>query len=159
MSFKSSPIGFGLLVFGILSLNAYSDGIGTSNLPTWATRVDLPLTLTCSGCDLKCKMICAFKPYTKFCNGNPGWFTQGCLCCCGAASPVPVPPSPPPPSPPPPPPPRNPNDLCLAAETSFTSTPTSGTCTPNTCPACSCPGGATPTLSGCTLNLCQCCCT
>ncbi|KAI3873510.1 hypothetical protein MKW92_017514 [Papaver armeniacum] len=158
MSFQSLPFGFGLFVFGILAFNAYSEMVSAQCTPG-QRGVTFIGTLSCSTCEFKCKLTgCPFQPFTYFCPGMPGVLTDGCLCCCGKAAPVPVPPSPPPPSPPPPPPPRNPNDLCLPTETSFTSTPPSGTCTPNTCPACSCPGGATPTLSGCTLNLCQCCC-
>ncbi|KAI3919506.1 hypothetical protein MKW92_033018 [Papaver armeniacum] len=98
-SSKSSQIG--LFLFAILALSVY---IGWS----------YPLTLTCPGCDLKCKAICLFKPYTKFCKGSPGWFTDSCLCCCGTPTPVP---SPPPPSPPPPP--ALPQDICLPGQLSL----------------------------------------
>ncbi|KAI3864797.1 hypothetical protein MKX03_035009 [Papaver bracteatum] len=156
MSSMSFPISFGLFVFGILALNAYSEmASAQATCQPGQQGWTYPLTLTCSGCDLKCNAICLFKPYTKFCNGNPGWFTQGCLCCCGAASPVPVPPSPPPPSPPPPPPPRDPRDLCLPTEISHSS----ATASCSTCPACNCGPGVTPTLSGvCVNNYCNCCC-
>ncbi|KAI3978435.1 hypothetical protein MKX01_039714 [Papaver californicum] len=156
MSFKSFPIGFGLFVFGILAFNAYSETASAQQAACLPGQQGwtYPLTLSCSGCDLKCKAICLFKPYTKFCNGNPGWFTQGCLCCCGTGTPVPVPSSPPPPALPPPPPPRDPRDLCLPTETSLSS----ATAACPTCPACNCPGGVPSTLSVCVSNYCSCCC-
>ncbi|KAI3833524.1 hypothetical protein MKW98_024523 [Papaver atlanticum] len=168
MSYKSLPFGFGLFVFGILAFDAYSEMAAAANAYCKPGEIEFTFGITpgCNtpliGCTDKCTFWCSAKglPTRTICTGQGGIIAQfACVCCCGTGTPVPVPPSLPPPSPPPPPPPRNPNDLCLPAETSFTSTPTSGTCTPNTCPACTCPGGAAPTEDSCTLNLCQCCCT
>ncbi|KAI3949672.1 hypothetical protein MKW92_048745 [Papaver armeniacum] len=162
MSFKNLPFGFGLFVIGILAFNAYSEMAAAANAYCNAGEIEFTFGVTpgCDtplvGCTDKCTFWCSAKglPTRTICTGQGGIFVQyACVCCCGTTTPVPVP------SPPPPPPPRNPNDLCLPSETSFTSTPPSGICTnPPNCPPCTCPSGAQPTEKSCTLNLCQCCC-
>ncbi|KAI3944212.1 hypothetical protein MKW98_016442 [Papaver atlanticum] len=98
MSFKSFPVGFGLLIFEILALNAYSEMASAQKCLPGQLSFTFAMTLSCNGCDMKC------------------FGVRSCLCCCGTKTQPPKPkppvPSPPPPSPPPPPPPRSPLDLC-----------------------------------------------
>ncbi|KAI3878354.1 hypothetical protein MKX03_021814 [Papaver bracteatum] len=159
MSSKSFPVGFGLLIFGILALNAYSDMASAQKCLPGQLSFTSAMTLSCNGSDMKCGAWCSLKgsPSYNFCNGG-GFGVRSCFCCCGTKtqSPKPKPPvpSPPPPSPPPPPPPRSPLDLCDPSEISFSS-PSPGC---PMCPVCNCPGGVPPELSACVSNYCSCCC-